>query len=70
MTGIVLVAFALLLAIFSLVLWLFPELLPEHLRARLGWGLWLIASVILITIALEWGNIGVIYSHAGWTGYR
>jgi hypothetical protein len=30
--------------------------------------LYLIPAVAIIVVALLWGNIGVIYSHAGWTG--
>jgi hypothetical protein len=33
-----------------------------------GWGGWIIAAGILYGFALLWGNVGVIYSHAGFTG--
>jgi hypothetical protein len=33
-----------------------------------GWGGWIIAAGILYGLALLWGNVGVIYSHAGFTG--
>lgn len=62
MTGIVLCAVALALALAALVLRLLPTERP-HL-----WSVALIASTILIAVALLWGNIGVIYSHAGLTG--
>jgi hypothetical protein len=33
-----------------------------------GWGPWIIAAGILYGLALLFGNVGVIFSHAGFTG--
>jgi hypothetical protein len=67
MTGIVLCIIALVVAIAALALRLFPTLQVGPAE-RFGWGVWLCAAVILMAIALLWGNVGVIYSHAGFTG--
>jgi len=58
--GIVLCFVALAVSLASLVLHL--------LDVPRWWGLCLIAAVILISVALLWGNVGVIFSHAGFTG--
>jgi hypothetical protein len=63
MVGIILVIIALVLTIVAAVLRLMAK--PVNL---LHWSMFVIYSVFLIEIALLWGNIGVIYSHAGWTG--
>lgn len=63
MVGIILVIIALVLTIVAFVLRLMAQ--PTRL---LHWSVFIILSVFLIEIALLWGNIGVIYSHAGVTG--
>jgi hypothetical protein len=65
MTGILLCVLALIVAFVSLVLCILREGFPQAIRY---WPLYLIVAVILTEFALLWGNIGVIYSHAGWTG--
>ena len=60
MTGIVLCAVALAVSLASLVL--------HCLDVPRWWGLCLITAVILISVALLWGNLAVVYSHAGFTG--
>jgi hypothetical protein len=66
MTGIWLVAGAIGFALAALIIYLVRA---GGVRAALtDWGLWLILAVIVIGIALEWGNIAVIYSYAGWSG--
>lgn len=67
MTGILLCFIALVLALASLVLCLIRSGPAQAVR---DWPFWLITAVILIQVALLWGNIGVIYSHAGLSGYR
>lgn len=66
MTGIVLCALALVFSLIGTVLYLVPH--PAWLPPQLGWGLWLGVAGIFYGISLLWGNIGVIYSHAGFTG--
>jgi hypothetical protein len=64
MTGILLCVLALVVAIVSLVLCL----IRNRLAAVRDWPFYLIAAVIITEVALLWGNLGIIYSHAGWTG--
>jgi len=64
MAGILLCALALAVALVALVLCL----IRDGLAAVRDWPLWLIVAVVVTEVALLWGNIGVIYSHAGFTG--
>jgi hypothetical protein len=66
MEGIVLCALALLCGLAGLVFYLIPH--PARFPGWLGWGFWVSVATILYGIALLWGNVGVIYSHAGFTG--
>jgi len=59
-TGILLCFIALAVSLASLVL--------HWLDVPRWWGMCLIVAVILISVALLWGNVGVIFSHAGFTG--
>ena len=72
MTGIWMVGFAGLCALIALVLYFLPPLasakMPPLVQKLFGWGFWLILCALLLVVALEWGNVGVIYSHAGVTG--
>lgn len=63
MTGIILVIIAGAFVILSAVLRLLAR--PVNL---FHWSIFLIIAVGLLVVALLYGNIGVIYSHAGWTG--
>jgi hypothetical protein len=66
MTGIYLCYLAGVLVIVAAVLYVAPPLVVRGVT--LDWGVFLILAVACIVIALLWGNIGVIYSHAGWSG--
>jgi hypothetical protein len=72
MTGIVLCFFALFTILASLVLYVLPSKasagMPVIKQKLLDWGFWLIVTAALLVVALLWGNVGVIYSHAGFTG--
>jgi hypothetical protein len=68
MTGIYLCYLAGLLTIIAAVLYFAPPIVV--FGRTLHWGLPLILAVACIVVALLWGNIGVIYSHAGFSGYR
>lgn len=63
MVGIILVLIAWLLTILAIVLRLMAR--PPRL---FHWSIFALLSLFLIEVALLWGNIGVIYSHAGVTG--
>jgi hypothetical protein len=65
MTGILFCMVALVVAAISLVICLIRTGIVAAVR---DWPFWLIVAVILTEIALLWGNVGVIYSHAGLTG--
>jgi hypothetical protein len=64
-TGILLCVIALVIAVVSLIVCVVRTGLTAAVR---DWPFWLIVAVVLTEIALLWGNIGVIYSHAGLTG--
>ena len=63
MVGIILVIIAFVLTLLGIVLKLLER--PSQL---FHWSFLVLLSVALIEIALLWGNIGIIYSHAGFTG--
>jgi hypothetical protein len=65
MTGIVLCLVALALTVVGAILYLSQVGLRAAAR---DWGLWVIISVLLVEVALLWGNIAIVYSHAGFTG--
>jgi hypothetical protein len=66
MAGIYLCYLAGVLTIIAAVLYVAPPIVV--FGKTLDWGLFLILAVACIVAALLWGNIGVIYSHAGLTG--
>lgn len=72
MGGIVLCALAGLCALVGWALYLLPPSvgasMPPIKQKLLGSGFWYGLALLLVVAALLWGNIGVIYSHAGLTG--
>jgi hypothetical protein len=63
MAGIICVIIAWLFTIVAIVLRLMAR--PPRL---FHWSVFALLSLFLIEVALLWGNISVIYSHAGLTG--
>lgn len=60
-TGIAMCLVALVLSVIGLIVYLIPQTSPR-------WGIWIIVACILYGLALLFGNVGVIFSHAGFTG--
>lgn len=59
--GVALCLIGFVCAIIGLIMYLVPN--PPT-----GWGVWIIVACICYGFALLWGNVGVLFTHAGLTG--
>jgi len=60
-TGIAAALIGFICSIIGLIFYLIPQTSPR-------WGIWIIVACLLYGFALLFGNVGIVFSHAGFTG--